>query len=217
MKDPTPHNPTRLFYDRISRAYDLLAEASEHDSRQRGLELLAVKPGETVLEVGYGTGHSLVTLAEAAGDEGAVYGIDLSPGMREVTRKRLAEAGAEGRIAALDVGDARHLPYDDESFDAAAMSFTLELFEPAEIPGVLAELRRVLRPGGRLAVVALDDHDTARAMVDFYKWFHRHFPHIVDCQPIPVVSVLEASGFRVDKREEMSIWGLPVAVVVAFG
>lgn len=211
----TDGDPTRTFYDRISKAYDLIASASEQEARQKGLDILAVAPGERVLEIGYGTGHSLVALAEAVGAEGAVCGIDLSEGMREVARERLAGSGLAGRVE-LDVGDARALPYGDGRFDAVAMSFTLELFDPEEdLPRVLAEVRRVLEPGGRLGVVGLETRDGSNAIVDFYRWFHRHFPHIVDCQPIRLVSLLEAAGFRVGERIATSIWGLPVAAVVA--
>ncbi len=56
---------TRTFYDRISRVYDLLAERSEAPIRRKGLELLTALPGETVLEVGFGTGRCLASLARA--------------------------------------------------------------------------------------------------------------------------------------------------------
>jgi demethylmenaquinone methyltransferase/2-methoxy-6-polyprenyl-1,4-benzoquinol methylase len=48
-----------------------------------------------------------------------------------------------------------------------------------------------------------------------YKWLHRHFPHFIDCQPIPVAELLEEGGFRIEARDELSIWGLPVSAVVA--
>lgn len=213
--DPLPaENPTKSFYDRISRAYDLIAEASEHEAREKGLAALAVSAGETVLEIGYGTGHSLVALAAAVGERGAVYGVDVSEGMREVAAKRVADSGLQERVRGLDLGDARQLPYDDASFDAVTMSFTLEIFDD-DIPRVLAEIRRVLRPRGRLGVVALERKEPSTPLVDFYRWFHRHFPHVVDCQPIPVSALVEAAGFRVTERLGLSIWTLPVAVVVA--
>ncbi|HRX82504.1 MAG TPA: class I SAM-dependent methyltransferase, partial [Pirellulaceae bacterium] len=73
-------NATKSFYDRISHAYDAIADAGEHRARERGLEALAVQPGERVLEIGYGTGHSLVELAKAVGATGRVCGVDISTG-----------------------------------------------------------------------------------------------------------------------------------------
>src|SRR5277367_4684067 len=68
---------TREFYDKISHVYDLLAEHSEGPIRRAGLEKLSARPGEKVLEIGFGTGHSLVSLAQSVGPTGKVYGVDL--------------------------------------------------------------------------------------------------------------------------------------------
>ena len=56
---------TRRFYDRISAAYDMIADSGEHAARESGLKALAVKTGKDVLEIGYGTGHSVQALANA--------------------------------------------------------------------------------------------------------------------------------------------------------
>ena len=208
---------TKSFYDRISKAYDSIADRDEHVAREKGLELLAVADGERVLEVGYGTGHSLVALAEAVGASGHVAGIDISDGMREVAEKRVAEVELSDRVE-LRVASAPPLPYEDNRFDVVAMSFTLELFPLEVIPEVLGEVKRVLRDGGRLGVVAMAV--TAEGQKDsslerVYKWMHQHFPHIVDCQPIDVYGLVRGAGFEITKKHDMEIWTLPVAAVVA--
>src|SRR5665811_2222448 len=128
---------TRAFYDKISGVYDLLAERSEEPVRQTGLDKLAPAAGERVLEIGYGTGHCLVKIAEAVGPEGKVFGIDLSEGMRARARERLEREHLIDSVE-LSCGDATRLPYRDGSMDAVFMSFTLELFDTPEIPQVLA-------------------------------------------------------------------------------
>jgi len=83
---------------------------------------------------------------------------------------------------------------------------------------VLAELRRVLRPAGRLGVVAMATPlggQLESTLSHTYRWLHRHFPHIVDCQPIDVERFLEEAGFELRAQERMSVWTLPVAIVVA--
>ena len=205
---------TRHFYDRISRVYDFLSDRSEHASRERGLLLLAPAPGETLLELGAGTGHGLEALARATAPAGRVIGLDLSSGMLSVARERLAVEGLLHRVA-LHAGDARHLPFASGSFDGAFLSFTLELFEPEDRARVLTELSRTLRTGGRLAVVSMLAQEPHGLMVDLYQWLHRQFPHIVDCQPIDVVGCLEAGGFRVETVDTSRIFGLPVAEVLA--
>lgn len=210
-------NLTQQFYDRISHAYDLIADGGEHEARERGLQLLEVQPGESVLEIGYGTGHSLVQLAKSVGESGRVTGIDISSGMRDVAQKRVSESGVESRVELL-VGEVPPLPMLDKSFDVVTMSFTLELFPLDSIPEVLAECRRVLKPGGRLGVVSMAtiaEGEDASVLERTYIWMHTHFPHIVDCQPIPVERLITEAGFTLDKQERISLFTMPVAIVVA--
>lgn len=204
---------TRTFYDRISAAYDLLADASEGGCRDQGLSLLNVTAGERVLEVGCGTGHALTTLAALVGPTGHVAGVDVSSGMLAVASRAVQSAARTNVTLALN--DARALCFRQAAFDAVFMSFTLELFEFVDIPIVLAEVRRVLRPTGRLAIVAMAETETANAMTDVYKWLHRHFPHFIDCRPINAIDLLKRAAFRTASVQRMSIWGLSVACLVA--
>ncbi len=206
-------NPTQAFYDRISKAYDLLSDSNEHKAREKGEQALGVKPGNAVFEIGYGTGHACADLAKMVGEQGKVCGIDISPGMREVALKRLNQEGVADRVA-LEVGDAQKLPYENASFDHAFTSFTLELFPLEIIPGVLKEVLRVLKPGGKLGVVSMFKKEHRSWLTHAYEWSHRHFPHIVDCQPIDAPQFMENAGFKLVHNEEMAIWSLPVAIVV---
>jgi demethylmenaquinone methyltransferase/2-methoxy-6-polyprenyl-1,4-benzoquinol methylase len=211
------HENNRAFYDRISQAYDLLADANERAARVTGVHALELKPGERVLELGFGTGNEVLDLAELVGPTGGVAGIDISSGMLEVARKKLADRPPAAKID-LRVGDARSLPWPDGSFDAVYTSFTLELFPAADIPVVLAEARRVLRNGGRLGVVSMSvvkPGQSPSLLERTYVWMHHHFPHIVDCRPIDVPAAVTAAGLRVVKTIDLVIWTMPVAAVVA--
>lgn len=204
---------TRAFYDKISAVYDLLAERSEGPVRQAGIDKLAVAAGERVLEIGFGTGRSLVQLAKAAGPEGKVVGIDLSEGMRAQALERLQKTDLIGRVE-LSCGDATRLPYTDGSLDAVFTSFTLELFDTPEIPRVLAECGRVLRPGGRIGVVSITKEGKDGFAVEAYEWTHQHFPNLLDCRPIFVRRALEDAGFSIREATTMKMW-VPVEIVVA--
>jgi ubiquinone/menaquinone biosynthesis C-methylase UbiE len=217
MKTPEPyHQPgvlrvlqsreeTRAFYDKIAGVYDLLAEHSEQPVRRAGLEMLNVQPGEKVLEIGFGTGRSLVELAQAVGPVGRVFGIDLSEKMREVAQRRVREKGLEERIE-LTCGDALHLPYRPETLDGIFMSFTLELFDTPEIPQVLAECRRVLRTGGRIVVVGMSRVGPSGLVTEIFEWTHRHLPNYLDCRPILVRRAVEDADFHVDESRVMKMW-----------
>jgi len=125
-------------------------------TRQRLRRVLQPAPGERILEVGPGTGYYTLDLAEWVGPEGRVDIFDLQREMLDHTLRRVAERGIvnvhDGQ------GDARDLPYEDASFDAVLLVAVLgEIPEP---DAAMAEVARVLRPGGRAVVgeLAGDPH-----------------------------------------------------------
>jgi ubiquinone/menaquinone biosynthesis C-methylase UbiE len=198
-------------YDRISGWYDLLEGIWEKQAKETGLQQFRVRSGERNLEIGIGTGHSLVALA----DSGQVYGLDLSPRMIQRSQARLNE---EKRSAwtSLTQGDAIQLPFRDNSFDGIFMSFVLELFDTPEIPRVLAECHRVLHPQrGRICVISLTKSGQSTWVRRLYEWGHRNFPKFLDCRPIFVQQALEQTGYQIIEAIRVSIWGLPVEIVLA--
>ncbi len=197
-------------YDRLSRWYDLFA-SSEKKFTDIGLEMLAVQSGEDVLEIGFGTGHALLKLARAA-KPAIVHGIDISSKMRAIAENKLRRENLNDSVS-LKTGDAAKLPYDKSQFDAIFISFTLELFDTPEIPLVLQECYRVLKPDGRLGVVALKKED-CRA-IHIYEWFHKKMPTLVDCRPIYAKESIENAGFQIIKNRKMTMWGFPLSILLA--
>lgn len=208
------HDEARASYDRLSRWYDLISGKAERRCSEEGLLLFDPKPGEKVLEVGFGTGGALEWIARRTGGRAKLTGIDLSPGMRAVAQRRLERAAVTS--VTLDTADACQMPYDAQTFDGVYTSLTLELFDGPEISVVLSECRRVLRPGGRFTVVSLSQPEAATLPVTLYGWAHRRLPRLVDCRPIPVRSLVESAGFRVRAQRSRSVWGLPVDIILAF-
>lgn len=205
-------NETKAFYNKIAKVYDMLAEHTEQPMREIGIKMLAAQRGETILEIGFGTGHCLVELARTVGPSGRVCGIDLSENMIKETRALIKEERLEDRIE-LHCGDAAQLPFKSESIDGIFTSFTLELFDTPELPQVLVEWRRVLRPGGRLAIVAISKEGKQGVVIKAYEWTHKHFPNLMDCRPIFVKPALEAAGFTIEDRKIEHMW-VPVEIVL---
>ncbi|MFC4541380.1 class I SAM-dependent methyltransferase [Halosolutus amylolyticus] len=117
-------------------------------TRSRVRDLLGPRPGERVLEVGPGTGYYTLPVARSLEPDGTLHAADVQPAMVEHLQTRLQEANR--RNVEPVGGDAQALPYADDSFEAAYLVLVL-----GEIPDqerALAELRRVLKPGGRLVV-----------------------------------------------------------------
>jgi len=132
--------------------------------------------------------------------------------MLAVTHMKLRKANVLGQVELINI-DAVHLPFTDDFFDAVFMSFTLELFDTPEIPKIVSECYRVLKKGGRIGIVSLSKkNDTG--MSRMYEWFHGLFPKILDCRPIFVEEALNEAGFTTQEASLISIWGLPVEIIV---
>ena len=205
-----PREQTRQNYDRMSHWYNLFA-SSEKKFTETGLRILGVKAGERVLEIGFGTGYSLATMAQQVGDSGLAAGVELSPGMIEVARKRIQVESPERSVGMIQ-GDGTTLPFAPNSFEAVFLSFTLELFSDDEIPVVLGECHRVLKREGRLGVVSLLKKDVLACQI--YEWGHERWPVLLDCRPINLKENLETGGFRVQAAKVQTMWGLPVEIAL---
>lgn len=201
-------------YDKLSRFYDYFAGIFEKKYRNMAIDRLCIAEGETVLEMGFGTGHCLKQIAEMVGETGKAYGIDISSGMLEVTRKRLEKVALIDRVE-LYCGDAMEMPFDDDKFNAVFSSFTLELFDTPEIPKVLNEIMRVSKPKGRLVIVSMSKEDGDSILIKLYEWSHNKFPKYADCRPIYVEQSLKDAGFEIKHKEKMRLFGLPGEIVVA--
>ena len=111
-------------YNKISKWYDALAGLSEKKIRDAGLQKLSAADGEIILEIGVGTGHCILALAQSVGNSGKVYGIDISEGMLNITHSRVMKAGLLERVD-LKCGDASNLPYSDNYFDTVICVYAI--------------------------------------------------------------------------------------------
>jgi SAM-dependent methyltransferase len=132
-----------------AQAWDLHradVEAMKADLTRLLLEALAPLAGRRVLELGAGTGELAARLAEAVGPSGSVLASDIAPGMVALLEKRLADVD-NAEVATLDAAD---IDLPAQSVDAAVFRMGLMLLTDPDAG--LAQLRRVVRPGGRIAV-----------------------------------------------------------------
>jgi arsenite methyltransferase len=117
------------------------------EQRRATRELLALRPGEAVLDIGSGPGFLAAEMAAEVGPDGSVHGVDPSESMLAIARRR--ETSVQ-----YTTGDALALPYPDETFDVVVATQVYEYV--ADMPLALREAQRVLRPGGRLLVLDTD-------------------------------------------------------------
>jgi len=216
LRVPATLEDIKKSYGILSRSYAIIEGIFEKGLRRKGLQLLSVTPGEVVLEVGVGTGYSLKEIANRVGENGRAYGIDITPQMLDITRERLQKAGLIDR-AELHEGDARSMPYENNKFDAVYMASTLELFDTPDIPRVLNEIKRVLKPGGRLGVASLTKEGREHSLfLRFYEWLHQKIPKYASCRPIYVEKSVADAGYEITKTDDFVMaklvpWKLLVA------
>jgi ubiquinone/menaquinone biosynthesis C-methylase UbiE len=138
----------RYGWDLAAEAYEGLWQAQLADARSRLLDCVALAPGESVLDVACGTGLVSFAASLAVGPAGRVVGVDLSERMVEAARQRARERNMpNATFLRMEMG---RLTLPDASFDAATCALGL-MYAPDPVVA-LAELRRVMRPGGRVAI-----------------------------------------------------------------
>lgn len=162
----------RDMFDSIAPAYDLMNRMMtlgiDRSWRRRCVRMVRDAAPAAVLDLATGTGDLAVAMARAIPDA-RVTGADLSEGMIEVGRRKIADAGLSERVS-LQVADALALPFPDASFDAVTIAFGVRNFE--HLDRGYAEMARVLRPGGLLVVLELTP-PSSRVVRPFYNFYTR--------------------------------------------
>ena len=166
-----PEDQVRAMFDRIAGVYDLMNSVMtaglHHRWRERAADLAGVGPGDRVLDVATGTGDLAMALKRRVGEDGEVVGSDFSERMLELARAKTADVEFE-QANALD------LPYGDASFDAATVGFGARNF--TDLARGLAEMARVVRPGGRVVVLEMTTPERPPLSWFFQLWFDRMVP-----------------------------------------
>jgi ubiquinone/menaquinone biosynthesis C-methylase UbiE len=162
------------------------------------LQALKLVPGEQVLDIGSGPGLLAYDMAVAVGSEGRLCGVDVSPAMVAMSRKRCSgQPWAEFQTV-----DTIDLPYPENNFDAAVSTQVYEYVR--DVPAALCQLHRILRPGGRAVILDTDygslvihTEDSARMARVLSAW-DQHFVHAT--LPRTLSPQLRDAGFSVRER-----------------
>lgn len=198
-----------MAWDRAARAYDwqLLLERA---ALRAIVAMLEPRPSDRLLDVGTGTGAVLRELARHAGAPREAVGLDTSAAMLA----RVPELPAGWSV---HLGDATRLPFADASFDLAAAAYLLHLLESPQRAEVLAEMRRVLRPGGRLGVVTVAPPSSplaATLAAPLLGAARRSRGVLAGLRPLDPAPELERAGFEVRPPKRVS-GGYPSLCVLA--
>jgi demethylmenaquinone methyltransferase/2-methoxy-6-polyprenyl-1,4-benzoquinol methylase len=159
-KKITPYKDSELdkkkqveqMFDTISTNYDglnrVISFGIDVKWRQKVVKMVSATNPESVLDIATGTGDLAISLAKTGAKR--IVGLDLSEGMLAVGRKKIKEEGLTGKIE-MTQGDSEALPFENDTFDAITVAFGVRNFENLEKG--LAEILRVLKPGGRFVIL----------------------------------------------------------------
>jgi demethylmenaquinone methyltransferase / 2-methoxy-6-polyprenyl-1,4-benzoquinol methylase len=187
-------------FDRIAGLYDrmnsVMTAGLHHEWRRRAADLAELSPGGRALDVATGTGDLALELATRVAPTGEVVGVDFAEKMLELAR---AKAGARVRF---ESGNALALDYGDDEFDAATVGFGARNF--SDLNRGLAEMARVVRPGGRVVVLEITIPQRPPLSTFFDLWFDHAIPalgRVVDSQ---AYSYLPSSVKRFPGPDELA-------------
>ncbi len=198
-------------YNWIAPIYDLFGVLVESKARQRAIELSEIQNGEKVLEVAFGTGLNLVEILKR-NPNGWVDGIDISMKMVEKAKKRILKTGQQNYT--LYLGDCRHLPFEDGTFDILMNQYLLDILPVKDFIPILREFKRVMKEGGRIILVNMTKGETWVNQI--YEGIYKLKPPLLaGCRGVMALPFLEEIGFKEIKREFVSNFGFPSEVIRA--
>ena len=189
-------------YNRRGWIYSKTVAPMEWEYHLAALDQANIQPGENVLEVAVGPGLTAVEIAGRVGKETIFSGMDISTGMLALTEERLL--ANEFTQFQLKEGNASQIPFEDSRFDVLYNGYMLDLIPEREMPGILAEFKRVLKPGGRM--ILLNMSKANKEVVLFREKLYRLLPPRLvlylmgGCRPVLMEDLTWQAGFRQVRR-----------------
>lgn len=198
-------------YRRIAPIYDVWGRLTESRAQDRCLEWAAIVDGEDVLDAAVGSGL-LFRRILALNPNGYSAGVDVCDSMLERAREKAVSS--DNDRWKLVRGDVRSMPWPDNRFDVVFNNYLFDLLPREDFERVLAEFRRVLRPGGRLAMVNMTNPEAAHQRL--WTWLYRINPALLGgCRGVTLVPWLEKAGFTHIRRQFVSQLSFPSEVVLS--
>jgi ubiquinone/menaquinone biosynthesis C-methylase UbiE len=203
--------PTKGIVLHHAFAYDLLVWirmlGRERAFRERLIDLARLTPGESVLDVGCGTGSLAIAAKNRVGPTGKVYGIDASPEMIARADKKATKAGVEVVFKNAIV---EALPFPDAQLDVVLSTLMLHHLSRKAREQCVSEIRRVLKPGGRL--LAVDFGSSGQKQSGLFSHLHRRHGHV---KLVDMIALINDAGLNTLKSGDVGMTSLNFVLATA--
>jgi ubiquinone/menaquinone biosynthesis C-methylase UbiE len=209
IKETLSTRKAQSFYDRIGAHYDIF-EMYEARAKERARQLLEVDGSKYLLNVGVGTGREHARIQQTIGPGSIAFGVDISPVMTELASQQTGTP--------ICRADTHCLPYASGSFDQIYIAYVLDLIPLRDIPTILEEFWRVLRPGGELLILALTEgvDIPSRALVTAWKLVYAFSPLACGgCRPLQLSDLVKRANYTLIQRQVIVQMAVPSEILLA--
>ena len=194
---------------KVAWFYDFWCWLTESKAAKKVIEIADIKDGESILEVAVGTGLVFKEILKR-NPSGINKGIEISPSMLSRANKRLSKLNNSNYK--LEIGNAYHLPFKDNSFDLVVNNFMIDLLPEKDFEKILSEFYRVIKPSGRAVISTMAFGQ--KWYNKFWHWIARKLPDLLTgCRPVSIVHNLKEVGFIIEKTEQISQNTFPAEVI----
>jgi demethylmenaquinone methyltransferase/2-methoxy-6-polyprenyl-1,4-benzoquinol methylase len=193
IKTPRYQNKISELYRHLARIYDFFTD-HEPAHHEEAIRMAEFEKCDAVLEVACGTGRATVEIAKRLRKESSFYAIDLTKEMMERAQKKLQNNDLLGRVD-FKVGDAKHLPFPEGMFDVVYNAYMFDLIGSSDMPEIIYEFKRVLKPGGTLVLVNMSKDKKKKTLYEVL--YERGLLSFASggCRPVFMKPLLEDAQF----------------------
>ncbi|MGA2734649.1 MAG: class I SAM-dependent methyltransferase [Syntrophobacteraceae bacterium] len=198
IKTPQYKNKISELYRHLAWIYDFFTH-HEPAHHEEAIRVAGFENYDSVLEVACGTGRATVEIAKRLKRESRFYAIDLTKEMMERAQKKLQKHDLLGRVV-FKVGDAKHLPFPEGMFDVVYNAYMFDLIDISDMPEIICEFKRVLKPGGTLVLVNMSKDKKKKTLYEVL--YERGLLSFASgaCRPVFMKPLLEDAQFVHVKR-----------------
>lgn len=185
-------------YSHLAFMYDLFTD-HEIPHHKEAIKMAQINPHEAVLEVACGTGRATLQIARQITTGNKLFAVDLTKEMIQKAKNKLIKSGLAEKVE-FKIANAKTLPFPNSSFDVLYNAYMFDLINLSDIPEIVSEFKRVLKPNGRLILVNMSKNTNKKTLYE--RLYEKGLLSFTSgsCRPVLLEEYLKQAGFKEVKR-----------------